>query len=81
MIQVRVQIAVLLVELPPPAGPDVGLVFEAANVASLDEVRVPGLFTYNGFYAGLLDHMTTIAGALAKRLRHPLRHDEAALRS
>ena len=47
-------------------GPDVGLVFEAANVQSLDEVRVPGLFTYNGFYAGLLDHMTTIAGALAK---------------
>ena len=43
-----------------------GLVFEAANGASLDEVRVPGFFTYNGFYAGLLDHMTTIAGALAK---------------
>jgi type VI secretion system protein ImpL len=47
-------------------GPDMALVFEAANGASLDTVRVPGFFTYNGFYAGLLDHMTTIAGALAK---------------
>ena len=47
-------------------GPDVGLVFEAKNGASLDTVRVPGFFTFNGFYAALLDHMTTIAGALAK---------------
>jgi type VI secretion system protein ImpL len=47
-------------------GPDMALVFEAANGASLDTVRVPGFFTYNGFYKGLLDHMPTIAGALAK---------------
>ncbi len=47
-------------------GPDMGLVFEAANGASLDTVRVPGFFTYNGFYKGLIDHMPTIAGALAK---------------
>jgi type VI secretion system protein ImpL len=47
-------------------GPDVGLVFEAANGASLDSVRVPAFFTYNGFYKGLLGHMQTIAGALAK---------------
>jgi type VI secretion system protein ImpL len=47
-------------------GPDTALVFEAANGASLDTVRVPGFFTYNGFYKGLIDHMPTIAGALAK---------------
>ncbi|HXT06438.1 MAG TPA: type VI secretion system membrane subunit TssM [Roseiarcus sp.] len=47
-------------------GPDMALVFEAANGASLDTVRVPGFFTYNGFYKGLIDHMPTIAGALAK---------------
>ena len=32
-------------------GPDMALVFEAANGASLDTVRVPGFFTYDGFYA------------------------------
>ena len=47
-------------------GPDVGLVFEAANGAGLDSVRVPGFYTYNGFYKALLDNMPTIAGALAK---------------
>ena len=47
-------------------GPDMALVFEAANGASLDTVRVPGFLTYNGFYKGLIDHMPTIAGALAK---------------
>ena len=43
-----------------------GLVFEAANGASLDTVRVPGFFTYNGFYLALIDHMQTIAAAVAK---------------
>ena len=33
-------------------GPDMALVFEAANGANLDTVRVPGFFTYDGFYAG-----------------------------
>ena len=47
-------------------GPDSGLVFEAANGTSLDAVRVPGFFTYNGFYVALLDHMQTIAEAVAK---------------
>ena len=46
-------------------GPDMALVFEASNGASLDSVRVPGFFTYNGFYSALLDRMPTIAGALA----------------
>ncbi len=47
-------------------GPDMALVFEAANGANLDTVRVPAFFTYDGFYVGLLDHMTTIADALQK---------------
>ncbi len=47
-------------------GPDMALVFEAANGASLDTVRVPGFFTYAGFYAALLDHMPTIADKLQK---------------
>ncbi len=42
-------------------GPDMALVFEAANGASLDTVRVPGFLTYDGFYIGLINHMTTIA--------------------
>ena len=47
-------------------GPDMALVFEAANGASLDTVRVPGFFTYAGFYRALLDHMSTIADKLQK---------------
>ena len=47
-------------------GPDAKLVFEAANGAGLESVRVPGFYTYNGFYKALLDNMPTIAGALAK---------------
>ena len=47
-------------------GADMALVFEAANGASLDTIRVPGFFTYNGFYVGLLNHMTTIADTLQK---------------
>ena len=31
-------------------GPDMALVFEAANGANLDTIRVPGFFTYDGFY-------------------------------
>ena len=34
-------------------GPDMALVFEAANGASLDTVRVPAFFTYAGFYRAL----------------------------
>ncbi len=47
-------------------GPDMALVFEAANGASLDTVRVPGFFTYEGFYAGLLAHLQTIRDKLEK---------------
>ncbi len=47
-------------------GPDMALVFEAANGASLDTVRVPAFFTYAGFYRALLDHMPTIADKLQK---------------
>ena len=46
-------------------GPDMTLVFEAANGASLDTVRVPGFFTYDGFALALLGHMQTIADKLA----------------
>ncbi len=47
-------------------GPDMALVFEAANGASLDTVRVPAFFTYQGFYRALLDHMPTIAEKMQK---------------
>jgi type VI secretion system protein ImpL len=47
-------------------GPDMALVFEAANGASLDTVRVPGFFTYDGFSEGLLDRMQTISDKLQK---------------
>jgi type VI secretion system protein ImpL len=47
-------------------GPDVALVFEAANGANLDTVRVPGFFTYAGFSAALLSRMQTIAEKLQK---------------
>ncbi len=47
-------------------GPDVALVFEAANGTSLDNVRVPGFFTYDGFAISVLGHMQTIADKLQK---------------
>jgi type VI secretion system protein ImpL len=47
-------------------GPDMALVFEASNGASLDTVSVPAFFTYRGFYRALLDHMTTIADKMQK---------------
>ena len=47
-------------------GPDMALVFEAANGASLDTIRVPGFFTYDGFSISLLGHMQTIADKLQK---------------
>ena len=42
-------------------GTDMALVFEAANGANLDTIRVPGFFTYDGFSISLLGHMQTIA--------------------
>jgi len=47
-------------------GPDVALVFEAANGTSLDNVRVPGFFTYDGFAISVIGHMQTIADKLQK---------------
>jgi type VI secretion system protein ImpL len=47
-------------------GPDAALVFEAANGASLDTVRVPAFFTYAGFYKALLEPMPGIADKLQK---------------
>ncbi len=47
-------------------GPDMALVFEAANGANLDTIRVPGFFTYDGFSVSLLGHMQTIADKLQK---------------
>ena len=40
--------------------------FEAANGANLDTIRVPGFFTYDGFYSGLLAHLQTIRDKLQK---------------
>ena len=42
------------------------LVYEAANGASLDTVRVRGFFTYDGFMTSLLGRMQTIAETLQK---------------
>src|SRR5271165_7098986 len=47
-------------------GPDMALVFDAANGANLDTIRVPGFFTYDGFAISLLGHMQTIADKLQK---------------
>jgi type VI secretion system protein ImpL len=47
-------------------GPDMLQVFEAANGANLDTVRVRGFFTYDGFSISLLGHMQTIADKLQK---------------
>ena len=47
-------------------GPDMALVYEAANGAGLDTVRVRGFFTYDGFMTSLLGRMQTIAETLQK---------------
>jgi len=41
-------------------------VFETANNASLETVRVPGFFTYEGFYRALLEPMPSIEQKLQK---------------
>ncbi|MGV7031525.1 type VI secretion system membrane subunit TssM [Methylobacterium symbioticum] len=41
--------------VPKAAGPDAGLVFEAAGGADLDSVRVPFFFTYDGFLDAFID--------------------------
>ena len=47
-------------------GSDMSLVFTTVNGASLETVRVPAFYTYEGFYIALLDHMPTIAETLQK---------------
>jgi type VI secretion system protein ImpL len=47
-------------------GSDMALVFETANGANLDTIRVPGFFTYDGFAISVLGHMQTIADKLQK---------------
>jgi type VI secretion system protein ImpL len=47
-------------------GDDMALVFEAANGANLDTVRVPAFFTYAGFSTELLGRMQTIGDKLKK---------------
>ena len=47
-------------------GPDMARVFQAANGASLDTVRVPAFFTSDGFSISLLSRMRTIADKLQK---------------
>ena len=65
------------------AGPDMALVFEAANGANLDTVRVPGFFTYDGFYDRAArpyadDRRQAAEGELgARRVRRPERRQAA----
>jgi len=47
-------------------GPDMALVYETANGAGLETVRVRGFYTYEGFLNSLLSRMQTIAGKLQK---------------
>jgi type VI secretion system protein ImpL len=42
-------------------GPDFANVFEAAGRESIDDVRVPGFFTYNGFHRLFIDRLGGIA--------------------
>jgi type VI secretion system protein ImpL len=45
-------------------GPDLGTVFEAADGEDLEQLRVPGFFTYQGFRQGFLGRL----GDIAKRI-------------
>ncbi|MBH0237511.1 type VI secretion system membrane subunit TssM [Methylobrevis albus] len=45
-------------------GPDVGLVFETTDGTELDQVAVPGFFTYAGFHEALLGRMGDIAESI-----------------
>jgi type VI secretion system protein ImpL len=56
------------------AGADASAVFEAADGASLDAVRVPAIFTYDGFYTLFLNRMKAVM-ALMERERWLLGED------
>jgi type VI secretion system protein ImpL len=47
-------------------GPDVAIVFDAANGQSLDAIRVPEFFTYSGFHDAFLGRLDDIA----ERVKH-----------
>lgn len=48
------------------AGPDGNVVFETADGASLDEVRIPAMFTYDGFYKLFLNRRASVINLLKR---------------
>jgi type VI secretion system protein ImpL len=47
-------------------GPDVGIVFEAADGRSLDTIRIPEFFTYSGFHDAFLGRLADIAARIKR---------------
>ena len=47
-------------------GPDMERVFEVSNGATLDQVRVPGFFTYTGFQKAFMEKLPGIAERVSK---------------
>lgn len=47
-------------------GPDIALVFEAADNQPLDSIRVPGFYTYAGFHRGFMERLGNIADTVKK---------------
>lgn len=45
-------------------GPDTALVFETIDGTPIDELRIPGLFTYSGFHDFFLDQLAAVADRL-----------------
>jgi type VI secretion system protein ImpL len=48
------------------AGPDGNIVFETADGATLDQVRIPAIFTYDGFYKLFLDRRASVIDLLKR---------------
>jgi type VI secretion system protein ImpL len=48
------------------AGPDAAAIFETADGAPIDAVRVPSIFTYDGFYKQFLERMQAVIDLLNK---------------
>lgn len=51
---------------PARVGTDMATVFDAADGKGLDSIRIPGFYTYDGFYEGLIDRLPDIAGQLER---------------
>jgi type VI secretion system protein ImpL len=49
-------------------GPDFALVFEAADGSSVDNIRVPGFYTYAGFHRAFIDRLGGVAEQVRKDL-------------